>query len=96
VSYVARRHCLTPQQLFGWHREARQRGDDKVATPAFAPIIFDATNGVSFPDAGGKTQEIVVSPHSIELDVKGSRVWIWPGADATMVTAILGASKVGK
>ncbi len=97
VSHVARRHGLTPQQLFGWRREARRRGDDnKVATPAFAPVIFDVTNGASFPDVGGKTPEVVASPHSIELDVKGSRVWIWPGANPTMVATIIGALKAGK
>jgi transposase len=96
VSHVARRHGLTPQQLFGWRREARRRSDDMVATPAFAPVIFDAANGVSLRDVGGKTPEIVTSSHSIELDVKGSRVWIWPGADPAMVTTIIGALKVGK
>ncbi len=96
VSHVARRHGLTPQQLFGWRREARRRGDDEVAPPAFAPIIFDVMNGASFSDAGGETPEVVAPPHSIELDVKGSRVWIWPGADPTMVMAIIGALKVGK
>ncbi len=96
VSHVARRHGLTPQQLFGWRREARRRGDDNVATPAFAPIIFDVTNGASFPDVGGKTPEVVASPHSIELDVKGSRVWIWLGADPTMVATIIGALKASK
>lgn len=96
VSHVARLHGLTPQQLFGWRREARRRCDDRGGTPAFAPIIFDATNGASFSDVGGKTPEVVAAPHSIELDVKGSRVWIWPGADPTMVTTIIGALKVGK
>ena len=35
-------------------------------------------------------------PHSIELDIEGSSVWVWPGADAAMVAAIIGALKAAK
>ncbi|SFD81931.1 transposase, partial [Methylobacterium sp. 13MFTsu3.1M2] len=35
VSVVARRHGLTPQQLFTWRREARQT----AALPAFVPAV---------------------------------------------------------
>src|SRR6184192_2917124 len=43
VSAVARRHGLTPQQLFGWRRAARPlavtgRGEVR---PAFAPVIVE-------------------------------------------------------
>ena len=48
VSTVARRHGLTPQQLFGWRREARRRArrrarDDKgdVSGAAFTPVIVE-------------------------------------------------------
>ncbi len=36
VSVVARRHGLTPQQLFTWRREARQAA---AALPAFVPAV---------------------------------------------------------
>jgi transposase len=37
VCEVARRHGLTPQQLFTWRREARRRSEAFAAVPAFVP-----------------------------------------------------------
>jgi transposase len=49
VSAVARRHGLTPQQLFGWSRDARRamtrrRLGDRTggSSSAFAPVIVEA------------------------------------------------------
>ncbi|WP_296583769.1 transposase, partial [Xanthobacter sp.] len=36
VSAVARRHALSPQQLFTWRREARKASE---MTPAFVPAV---------------------------------------------------------
>src|SRR5215472_4400109 len=54
VSEVARRHGMTPQQLFGWRREAREGGRDAVCgsprrATAFAPIVVGAAadHGIS-------------------------------------------------
>src|SRR5271163_2535723 len=44
VSEVARRHGLSPQQLFGWRRQARQpvvTGTDPAA-PQFVPAVIKA------------------------------------------------------
>ena len=43
VCAVARRHGLTPQQLFGWRRHTRlvEDGDGKGGI-AFAPVIVEA------------------------------------------------------
>lgn len=96
TSDVARRHGLTPQQLFGWRRVACRRGDNEIEGPTFAPVVLDAQNGVSLLDVDGKTPTIEARPYAIELDVEGSSVWIWPGADPAMVTTIIGALKSGK
>jgi transposase len=96
TSDVARRHGLTPQQLFGWRRAACRRGDHEIEASTFAPVVLDAPSGVSLLDAGGKTSTIEARPHSIELDVEGSSVWIWRGADPAMVTMIIGALKAAK
>jgi transposase len=40
VSAVARRHGLTPQQLFTWRREARKRLEVTEATPVFVPAVI--------------------------------------------------------
>src|ERR1700704_2034904 len=48
VSAVARRHGLTPQQLFGWRRDAqravvrRRMGGRAGSNSAFAPVIVEA------------------------------------------------------
>lgn len=39
VSGVARRHALTPQQLFAWRRDARHGADANGL--AFAPVIVE-------------------------------------------------------
>ena len=44
VSEVARRHGLSPQQLFGWRRQARQPLEATAGAdaPLFVPAIVDA------------------------------------------------------
>ena len=42
------------------------------------------------------SQPPVARPHAIELDVEGSSVFIWPGAEPGMVKAIIGALKAIK
>jgi transposase len=44
VCAVARRHGLTPQQLFAWRRDARQRAAAEGAKPglAFASVVLEA------------------------------------------------------
>ena len=42
VSEVARRHGLSPQQLFGWRRQARQPAvADTDAAPQFVPAVVE-------------------------------------------------------
>jgi transposase len=57
VSAVARRHGLSPQQLFGWRREARGligAGDAAVAEPS-ALVPCDRARGAR-PTSGGAAQ----------------------------------------
>ncbi len=82
VSEIARRHGLAPAQLFAWRRAARRPGVAR-REPAFVPVIVEEP-------------EICGRPHEIELDIGGGRVWIWRGADAAMVTNIIGTLKPSK
>ena len=47
VSAVARRHGLTPQQLFGWRRNGRPRVGKAACEnrAVFAPVVMDARPG---------------------------------------------------
>jgi transposase len=96
ASHVARRHGLTPQQLFAWRREAH--GNAKQATDA--PLFVPATVVASDQDCVASQSEAPESsrsrPNSIELDIEGASVFIWRDADAAMVTAIIGALKARK
>ena len=95
VSAVARRHGLTPQQLFGWRREAQRRAkrraddDDRAAGGAtFAAVVVEeAVSRLEAPigaDSGG------ASP-TIEIVIGAATVRVAPGVDASTLTAVLRA-----
>jgi transposase len=98
VCAVARRHGLSPQQLFGWRRQLRGAA---VRPPdagglEFVPAVLDvgvpalalgeeakALRRKSRPDAG-----------MIEIEVDGVTIRVSRGADANMVAAVVRALKV--
>jgi len=95
VSVVARQHGATPQQLFTWRREARRRAQEGALSDGFVPVVVEAEA------AGGGLAErsslpAPTRPHSIELDVAGTSVFIWRGAEPAMVSAIIVALKAIK
>jgi len=93
VSAVARRHGLTPQQLFGWRREAarrarRQPRDDKgdMNGAAFAPVIVEAV--LPSPDAA-MTLHRGGGSGLIEIVIGAATVRVSSGTDlATLTTAL--------
>ncbi|WP_291830021.1 transposase [Bosea sp. (in: a-proteobacteria)] len=85
VSMVARRHGLTPQQVFAWRREARQRSDE--AGPRFIPAIVEAA---STPRQRRQQAAPMVL---IELEIGGVRMRIGDGAKASIVSAVIRALK---
>ncbi|HYA79512.1 MAG TPA: transposase, partial [Methylocystis sp.] len=96
VSHVARRHGLTPQQVFAWRRQARRRTEADVAAPAFTPIVVEGPSPARLPDAGSANTTGDARSHLIELEIGGSSVWVWAGAEVAMVRAIIGALKATK
>ncbi|MCC8938336.1 transposase [Bradyrhizobium sp. Arg62] len=42
VSEIARRHGLTPQQVFTWRRQARRQPAPVADDPQFVPAVVDA------------------------------------------------------
>jgi transposase-like protein len=65
VSAVARRHGLTPQQLFGGRRQARQYAEREAGKsgPAFTPVIVEscrAQPGQRATDANNRINDIIL------------------------------------
>ncbi len=93
VSEVARAHGVTPQQLFGWRREARRKAAEASDGPPFVPVIVETPGAGLSPAERATRVAASARPHNLELDVDGASVWIWRGADPAMVTSIIGALK---
>lgn len=95
VSAVARRHGLTPQQLFGWRREARRRAmarrrPDGESRLGFAPVVVEpARPCVDAPLAPGGT----VGSSMLEIVTGAVTVRVPPGTDAATLQTVLRAVK---
>jgi transposase len=77
VSEVARRHGLTPQQVFTWRRQARNRATSCDNSLAFAPVVVDAPS----PAIDAR----------IEIALVGAVIRVPPGVDAGTLTCVLHA-----
>ena len=93
VSEVARQHGMTPQQLFGWRREARNglSGGDADGLPrpgstAFAPIIVAATADQPEAAAG-----IAAGGGQIEITIAGALIRLRGRFDTRTLVAVLQA-----
>lgn len=96
VSEVARRHGLTPQQVFTWRRLARRPVEPVPhrASPLFvpalaAPAVTDPVIPVPKPAVGKDQPE----PGIIELEIDGVPVRIGRGAEAKTIVAVIRALK---
>ena len=97
VSAVARRHGLTPQQLFGWRRDAqravvrRRMGGRAGSNSAFAPVIVEAAQlGAEAPLAPAR----ISGPPTIEIVIGSATIRIPPGSDAATLAMVLRAVKM--
>ncbi len=94
VSAVARRHGLTPQQVFTWRREARKA----VETPAFVPAVI-GPSPMREPEPVKPPRRKIGRGTSrrgwaaIALDVDGVKVTIENGASPATIAAVIGALK---
>jgi transposase len=84
VCAVARRHGLTPQQLFTWRRLARQAGMEAAAT--FVPAVLE-------PAPASKRGRRRSTAATIEVEIAGVVVRVADGADAATVAAVIRALK---
>ncbi len=83
VSAVARRYGLTPQQLFGWRRQAK--GKSEKIGPAFAPVIVEGRCPAE------RTPVAQAMPGVIEIVIGAATVRVVPGIDAASLQAVLRA-----
>jgi transposase len=94
---VARRHGLTPQQLFTWRRQAREPA---VSTDSETPYFVPAVVETALPErvARGRrkrTRQSDRTSGSIEVEIEGVTVRIRRGAEAKTVAVVLRALKAG-
>ncbi len=95
IADVARRHGLSPQQLYGWRSTLRANAH-KQATPTFSPIVVD-DGPAAVVQRGGRrmsteTPRDDVAP-SIELTIGAARVIIRGAADQRTLATVLKALK---
>lgn len=96
VSEIARRHGLTPQQLFGWRRAARRStGVEDAGTPRFVPAVVEPAT----PALVGKQRKprriglAGKAAGTIEMEIGGVTVRVGRGAEAKTVAAVIRALK---
>src|SRR3982751_6205177 len=92
VCGVARRHGLTPTQLFTWRRLARRSRRPK-APALFVPAVVEASPGpppASQPRCGRRHGPVM----GIEVEMDGIVVRIGSGASPEAITAVIRALKV--
>lgn len=97
VSEIARRHGLTPQQLFGWRRAARRSTEvsDHVGSPRFVPAVVEQPKPKPVrkrrkPRRASRSGD---APGIIEMEMGGVTVRVGRGAEVKTVAAVIHALK---
>jgi transposase len=97
VSEIARRHGLSPQQLFGWRRQARQPASASTETsgPLFVPALVEATLPERAVRRRGRNRPLDEDRVAgiIEVEIGSVTVRVGRGADASTVMAVIRALK---
>jgi transposase len=91
ISDVARRHDITPSQLFGWMRQFRDAALATIASrpsPMFAPAVVDVPVAMPSPPLPDKP------PAEIEIIVGVATVRLRGAVDAKTLAAVLRALRV--
>jgi transposase len=95
VSQVARRHGLTPQQVFTWRSEASS-GQSETETPMFVPAVVEAAPSAAPAKPAGKPEHKRRGDSAgamIEIEIAGTIIRVGRGADAETVAAVIAALK---
>jgi len=108
VCAVARRHGLSPSQLFNWRRQVRRELDgkgmapwakhrtcfpsDAAEAPAFVPAVVERAVAAA-PAPPRRRRGGRSSQVAVELEIDGVAVKIARGADAGVIAAVIEALK---
>ena len=97
VSEIARRHGLSPQQLFGWRRDARRSVvvGEAADPPRFVPAVVEQAKPEPVvkqrkPRRAGRAGG---AAGMIEMEIGGVTVRVGRGAEAKIVAAVIHALK---
>jgi transposase len=97
VSEIARRHGLTPQQLFGWRRDARRAAEvsEDIGAPRFVPAMVEPPKPepVRKRRKPRRVRRAVDAPGIIEMEIGGVTVRVGRGAQVKTVAAVIHALK---
>ena len=107
VCSVARRHGLSPQQLFGWRRQLREAagGHSEAEEVQFVPAVVDAVVPARALGHERKAVRCKAKADSrarrcdagtIEIEVDGITIRAGRDADPTMIASIVQALKASR
>ena len=92
VCAVARRHGLTPQQLFAWRRLARRSA--LLSPPMFVPAVVETSEPAAPPPAKAPRRARRRSKaYGIELEIAGVEVRVGADAKPRTIEAVIRALK---
>jgi transposase len=96
VCAVARRHGLSPQQLFGWRRQLRESeaGRSEADGLQFVPAVVDAGSS-AVAQRRMPRSKVEAGAGTIEVEIDGVTIRVGRGADAKTLMAVLRALKAG-
>jgi transposase len=96
VCAVARRHGLSPQQLFGWRRQLRDSEAERSEADGlqFVPAVVDGGSS-PVPQRRTPRSKAEASAGTIEVEISGVTVRVGRGADAKTLMAVLRALMAG-
>jgi transposase len=92
ISEVARRHGLTPQQVFAWRRQARQRSAASGERKAlFVPAVLESSSAEQMVcHRERKLMRRANLPAGIiEVQINGVTVRVGHGANAKTIAVVL-------
>lgn len=95
VCGVARRHGLTPQQLFTWRRLSRRDLTADTRPPLFVPALIEAPAEQPVPEPQSRRPRRGPSASGIELEIDGVVVRVGAGASPKAIAAVIRALKAG-